>query len=234
MALDFAARKEALEAETAAASTGSAVPTGRVGRGETDFRWVVPVDAEDDDMVQLVQDAFVKDGIASLSNKYLIYALISNSPNPETSGAFLPYGWDGDWSKVQFEELIAHAEAFGNGRRVVAMSLPKTLYEYVANVGAVGDDPLTVVDFETGEIVTEGIIYRASRTGTKQTDTKYGAVQVTKKADVAATNAKIGAGVKVVPPQEGRLGVLAEKFRAATAEKVAKVSPVTTAAAHGF
>jgi hypothetical protein len=234
MGIDFAAHNEQVDAENAAASAGSNVPTGRVGRGDTDFRWVVPVGGDNNDLSQLVQEAFVKPGEVSMSEKRLIYVLIANSPNPETSGAFLPYGWDGDWSKVQFEELTAHAAQFGNGRRVVALSLPKTLYDAIRNIGNSVDDPVTYVNFETGEVVSDGVTYRAIRSGTKQTDTKYSAVQITKKADVAKINELIGAGVTVVPPQEGRLPAVAERVRVATAEKVAKVAPATTAAAHGF
>lgn len=205
---------------TEGATQGNNVLVGRIGKGVTDIRWVVPVDADQNDLGQSYQDVFVGSGVVGKpSTKMVIYALVAAAPTAEGNKGFYPFGFDGNYEKVQFEELIAHADKFGRGRRVVALSLPSTLRDALMEAAQAVDDRVTVVNFETGEIVSVGAVYRLKREGEGQKNTSYSAVAVNRKADVAAVDALIGVGTKVVPPQEP-LSAVAEKLRASTAEKL--------------
>ena len=225
MAFDFDTFAAQVESETA--SGGNGAFTGRIGRGNTDIRWVIPPEFDAPDVLQNYQEAFTQAGGAvNLTDKAVIYALVANSPGSDMK-AFMPYGWNGDWSEVEHEETLAHATQFGNGRRVIALSLTKSLRDAVlktAREGVDEDDRFTVVDFATGQVVKAGAIYRLTREGSTQKDTKYSAVALNRKADVAKVNEVIGEGARVVPPTES-LGAFAEKLRTSNAEKAAKGAP---------
>ncbi len=225
MGLNFDKYAEQTSTEDASSGGGGSF-VGRIPKGNTHIRWVVPVsDNEDHDYIpdvsQAYQDAFVKAGIpTSVSNKRVIYAIISDSPLIEGSGGFLPYGWNGDWSKVEHEETLAHAAKFNHGRRVVPLSLSKTLHDALKEAGSGVDDPVTYVNFATGEIVSAGAVYRLTREGEGQKNTKYNAVVLNRKADVAKIDGVIGQGIIVTPPTE-TLAEYAEGLRAANAAKIA-------------
>lgn len=223
MPLDFDKYAEQVESETSGGG-GNGAFTGRIGRGTTDIRWVVPVDAENADLSQSYQEVFTpQGGGASLSDKAVIYALVASSPGADAK-AFMPYGWDGDWSEVEHEETLAHAANFGKGRRVIPLSVTKSLHKALKDALTSVDDPVTEVNFATGEIVKAGAIFRLTREGSTQKDTKYFAVVLNRKADVTKVDALIGQGMTVVPPTE-RLSEFAEKLRTANAEKAAKAAP---------
>lgn len=213
---------------------GNGAFAGRVGIGSTLALWAIPTEEEglsNADLSQFYQDVFTKQGQPpSLSDKQLIYALVISSPG-EGSKAFMPYGWDGDWSKVEHEETLAHAAKFGKGRRVIPLSLPKTLHESAWGIAKEMDveDAFTVVNFTTGAIVSRGAIFILNRTGEGQKSTKYTASLMSKKADIAKVDAVFPVGAIVTPPVE-RLADAAEKIRTAASEKARGASPTAAPA----
>src|SRR5688572_30554472 len=58
------------------------------------------------------------------ANRYTFLALPVNVP----ANSFIPYGWDGDYSEAH-EDLVAHAERFGSGRRVIPYVVGKKIWE---------------------------------------------------------------------------------------------------------
>jgi hypothetical protein len=146
------------------------------------------------------------------ANRYTFLALPVNVP----ANSFIPYGWDGDYSEAH-EDLVAHAERFGSGRRVVPYVVGKKIWEALRDAVINADSPWTQINGETGEVTHIGALFTVNREG-KALTTTYTVGRVDRKQTLAEAAKLVKVGTIVVPWQE-TLREFADRYAAAAVAK---------------